>query len=337
MRPDEKAEELSSRKKKATINKKPEIPSRTMEEFDKWRMAITVIAGGLIFLITLTATIFGGPIVGLSVLIALSTLFISDSFVYADAGEFKKPIPMVWGQFVNKLLDPGWLYLPVKTLIPFLLSYKLMNGKDIDCTFTVEEYLPKKKSKISMRNNLYLIIDPNNPVKLIEIGGLPEVFERLQQQMGQRERIWISSEEEGPQDVGQAIGMKDEALHAILRMIFKDDLSRLAPDIPDELILKFINRHELSAKEKELMAERWDPKDPAEKEKILKAGEDLLTLIRETRDGESSIVLHSLGVIITRFGIDEIAPVGPTAEYMNEVNKASYEAEKAADRGQGLC
>lgn len=307
--------------------KKPILASRSMEEFKQWRAIVTVAAGGTIFLSTLASWIFGGAILGLVTLVVLSVLFITDSFVYADAGRFEKIVPMIFGVFVDKLEGPGYFYIPLKTF-SFLLSYKKINGQEIDFGFAVEEYLPVTESKILLHNDLYVVIDPDNPIKFIEIGGFLGAFKRLMEQMGQWERNWISSPTEGPQTVDDARGMKNEAILKILRMFLEDDLRRLAPDIPDEIILGFITHRRPSTKEQELMTAKLEQKDSATKENILKAGRELLNLIQRARTGEMSIALHGLGLIVTRFGVDSIEPAGETISHMDEVNKATFEATK---------
>ena len=170
--------------------------------------------------------------------------------------------------------------------------------------------------------------DPHNPVKLNEIGGFAKACERLRGQIGQRERDWILSTTEGPQSLDEARGMKDEAIHMILRMLLEDDLRRLAPGISEEVILGFIKHRPPTTAEQIMMTQTLEQKDPAEREAILADGRELLELIQKTRTGEISIALHNLGVIVTRFGVDEIKGVGATAAGQDEIAKANLEAEK---------
>jgi hypothetical protein len=322
---------------KATMNKVPELPSRTMEELNIMRIIITAAGCVMIFLLTLAMAIVGGPIVGLVTLMILSALFLADSFVYADAGRFQKIIPRVLGVFVNELEGPGFVYLPLKTVLPFLLSYEFKDGGEVEFDFAVEENLCGSEEKISLENQFYLIPDPRNPVKLIEIGGFDKACKRLEGQVGQRERNWVLSKTEGPQTLDEARGMKDEAIHTILQMLLEDDLRRLAPDISDEVILGFIKGRPPATIEQKLMAETLEQKDPTEKEDILAAGRELLALIQKTRTGELSLALHNLGLIVNRFGVDNIKGVGATAAGMDEIAKATLEAQKRKVVAQGYA
>lgn len=321
----------------ATTNKNPEFSSRTMEEFDQMRIFVTVVGGGAIVLFTLTAAILGGPIVGLAMLVILSALFLADSFVYADAASFQKIIPKVLGVFVNELIGPGYIYLPLKTILPFLLSFEFKDAKEVEFDFVAMERLCNNQQEVSLDNQFYLMPDPRNPIKLIEIGGFGKACRRLRGQVGQRERNWILSKEEGPQTLDEARGMKDEAIHVILQLLLKDDLRRLAPDISDEVIIGFLKHRPPSTLEQRLMTETLEQTDPEEKKEILAAGRELLDLIQGTRSGERSFPLHDLGLIVTRFGIDEIKGVGKTAEGQDAIAKATLEAEQRRITAEGLA
>lgn len=312
----------------ATVRQIPKSPSRTMGELDRLRIVITVAVAGIILLLTYAITLLGGPYAGLATLIIPSVLFLVTSFVYGDAGRYIKVLPKIRGVFVNELLGPGYVYLPLKTIFPFLLSYEFRDGGEVEFDFTTEERLRSNQQAISLGNQFYLMPDPHNPVKLNEIGGFAKACERLRGQIGQRERDWILSTTEGPQSLDEARGMKDEAIHMILRMLLEDDLRRLAPGISEEVILGFIKHRPPTTAEQIMMTQTLEQKDPAEREAILADGRELLELIQKTRTGEISIALHNLGVIVTRFGVDEIKGVGATAAGQDEIAKANLEAEK---------
>ncbi|MDR3378599.1 MAG: hypothetical protein P4M10_07935, partial [Verrucomicrobiae bacterium] len=101
-------------------------------------------------------------------------------------------------------------------------------------------------------------------------------------------------------------------------------------------VLGFITHRPSSTKEQELLVAKLEQKDPAKKDAIIEAGKRLLAFIQRVRTGEMSIALHGLGLIITRFGVDSIEPVGETAKYMDEVNKATFEATKREKVATGV-
>jgi len=319
----------------ATTVERPELAYRTVEEFDQWRAVVTVVAGGMITLLTIAAMLFGNFLAGLATFVVLSVLFLADSFHRADPKRVDKIMPIVRAAFVNKLYGPGWVYIPLTTLLSFLFGYETVNGQDINFGFDVEEILPGDQSQIALHNFFYVIINPDDPIRVVDIGGLDKVFERLHQQVEQRERNWARSETEGPQTLDHALGMKDEAIHAILQMLLEDSLRSVAPDIPSEAILGYIKRRPLSAKEQEWIT-KFKEKDATTQDEILRAGEDLLKFIQGARNGEVSIAMHDLGLIIRRFGVDSIRPVGTTPEDLEEVRKAKFTARKRRIDAEGL-
>lgn len=299
----------------------------TMESF---RMMNAAITGVVLFLSTLAAWVAGtlsGSIWLFAGLFLLSFgAFLGGSLYYIDVRVPQKAIPMVRGRLVNRLVD-GWLFVAFKGL--FFLDYILVTGLDFAKRFDTIEIVPGDRTEIIAPVEVYAMIDPENPIPIIRMGGIDEAARRLQEQIVQRVRGWLCSKDEGPQDMDQARQMGDEAILAILQKLSKDDVGRIHHKIPNEAIVGFKKGRPLSEKEKELKAE-FDELSEDERQDLFRGAEELLEFVEKARNGEGHFRIIALGLIVTRLGVDNIEPTAESKESVLKVNAARRDAEVQA-------
>jgi hypothetical protein len=307
---------------------------RTMQMFRTLRVVMTAVALMLIGAWTIMVSIFANSFWAGIAFCTMTVLFLVDSFHNIDARVPDKAIPMIGGVFVNHLIGPGWIFVPFKGL---LLDYQLMYGGEFEQVFEVQEVIPGDKSVIVIPNDIYVSIDPENPAQVIEVGGLEAAVTRLKNLITQRERIWITSESEGPQTLDQARRMSDEVIFAILEALLKDDIGRISSEIPTEVLYGIYKGRFLSPKEREWKEKKFDTLTKDEQENLLELTKEHIEFIRQARDQRKPIALHYLGLLVRRFGTDNIEPAGSTLENVAAVNKARFLVEQRNIAAQGLA
>lgn len=280
-------------------------------------VAITVLS----FAVGIT---LGDPRPAIALMVLTSGIFFWRSLYDLSADPVRKAIPMVNGILTDSLVGPGWFFCPWKGLL--LLDYDEQPGGDFTTDFDVIEMVPGDQSMIDVPNNIYTLIDPENPHPIIAIGGVDMALKRLQEQLTQYQRDWLCSEAEGPQDLNDARRMGDEAILMILGKLLGDEVKRLHPTITNEAIVGFLKGRPLTKVEKALKVE-FDKLLPEEQKKLLEdAEENLIKLIDQTRSGQRIFRLPNLGLILARFGIGNIEATEETKESVARLNAAKFDA-----------
>jgi hypothetical protein len=158
----------------------------------------------------------------------------------------------------------------------------------------------------------------------------------MKNQVARRERIWLTSKKEGPQDLDHARQMSEEKIHMILESLLEDDMCRVNSEIPTEVLIAIYNHRGLVGWEKTWEAQ-YNALPNDEKKRIMDATGEHIEFIREVRDGKKSIRLKYLGLTIERFGADNIEAAGDTIENAAAVNKAQFLAEQRKRAAKGLA
>jgi hypothetical protein len=265
--------------------------------------------------------------------IALSVLFAGKTLHNIDASVPNIAVPKIFGNYVKATIGPGWVFVPFKG---WLLDYLLMYGGELNPIFPTEGIIPGDRSTVSIPNDIYVRIDRDNPLQIIEVGGLDEAITRMKNQVVRRERIWLTSKVEGPQDLDHARQMSEEVIHLILEALLKDDMRRVDSRIPTEVLIGIYNHRRMVASEAAWVAEYNKLPDNRKKELMDEVGEHV-EFIRDAREGRRPVHLKYLGLTIERFGADNIEPSGETIENVAAVNKAQFLAEQRKRAAKGLA
>jgi len=278
-----------------------------------------------------------GSIIGLAwatgFFFAMSVIFMGTSVHNIDASVPNIAIPKIFGNYVNRAIGPGWIFVPFKG---WLLDYELMFGGELNPLFPTEGVIPTDSSTVSIPNDVYVRADRNNPVQVIEVGGLDEAINRMKNQVVRRERIWLASKTEGPQDLNHAREMGEEVVHMILEGLLKDDLQRVDSRIPTEVLIGIYNHRQMVASERTWEAQ-YNALPAERKQELMDAVGEHIQLIRDARNGKRSIPLKHLGLIIERFGADNIEPSGDTLKNVAALNQTEFQAKQRLAAAKGLA
>jgi regulator of protease activity HflC (stomatin/prohibitin superfamily) len=306
---------------------------RSPGEFYFWRTLITIATLVAILLTSLAVGAFAWEF-GVAVFILLTAIFLATSLYYISADPPVKGIPMLFGQLVNIFWGAGWHYIPFRGMVFFNVDLK--TGREISLRFTVNEIIPGDRSGINIPNEIYARIDDENPVPIVEMGGIDEAEQRLKEQVTQRERNWLCSKTEGPQDLDEARQMGDEAILMILEMVVGDEIRRIHPEITREALIGFLKHRTLTPIEV-CLKEKFDALSKQEQDELMEdAKNNLMDLVNRSRNGQVKFKLPALGLEITRFGIANIEPDEPTKQRLAEANAAKFAAEKQATDAQSV-
>ena len=308
----------------------------TPSDWIAWIVAATVVFFAIATLLSMEVALLTNNIGGSLMFGVLLILYLSDSFHVAKAETVEKVIPKLWKKYVNVLLGPGMIYIPAKHLTGSLFGWTTVNGKEQDLSFSVKERVAQDKGEVEAVPYINYFIDPSNPEKFMEVGQFEGVNLRLLQWIDKWLRDWVLSKAFGPQTVDDARAMNQEAMNWVLERLFAGDIEAISPDIPNEAILGFVKSRTPTTKEIELKT-IFDKKEVAERSRILQEGKELLSFIEGVRDGEVSVKMSTLGIVITRFGVGDFKPCGKTATFMDQVYASEAEREKRVKDAKGLA
>lgn len=303
-----------------------------MSDFVSLKWAILVAVSGMILLISLIVAIYS-PLLSFAFHIGSFVYFLWSSLYYIRADPPEKAIPMVNGKYVNQLVGPKWILIPLKG--PLLLDYKIVDAKEFALEFEVKEVLPDR-TEIVIPISIYFSIDPHNPVQTIIIGGIGQVGPRLQKQVDSLLRRWILSTQRGPQDFDQARQMSEEAVNQILESLTGDDIHRIPSEIPSEALIGFLFKaRPLSLKEQEWKT-KFDALTESEKNEIRLAAKERLDEINQLRNGKSVFALHSMGIVVKRLVAGNIEPSPTTKIATDKVAAAKFDAEAQSIQAESV-
>lgn len=138
------------------------------------RTLTTIIVLSLILACTFLGTLLH-PLAGLLVFVSLTTGFLKSSFRVADPEKFQMLLPIFAKRYVARAFGPGFVYLPLTKLFPFLFDFTIVDGKLIVDEDKVQERILREQGKIQLTYVTRFSSDPHNPIPLMRIGGIEKV------------------------------------------------------------------------------------------------------------------------------------------------------------------
>ena len=130
--------------------------------------------------------------------------------------------------------------------------------------------------------------------------------------------------------------MSEEVVRAMLEALLKDDLRRIPGNIPTEALIGIYRHRMLSAKEREWKAQ-FDALPADEQRTLMNITGEHLEFIKSARDGHRPIRLLYLGLIVRRFGVNNIEPAESTLKNALEVNAANFLKDKRRINAEGIA
>lgn len=311
----------------------------SMEDFDRIRAAIT--GAVLIFSAILAASIWVlTDLLSLSVAVFVLLFggFLIQAIARIDPTKNEVAIPIIGEKFVNRLIGPGWIFVPLKGF--FFLDFMILTGMNLSNRSKSVIILPDDK-EIEEPITTNFIIDPYRPIPFIRLGQtledrLSEIDKRFDEQIGQHLRQWLCSKTEGPQTLDQARQMKDEEILAILEKVAADDIKQRHPELTNLEIVSLYKKHPWQEAESEAK-KKFDALSQLKQDELMEEAKDLLKVVNAVRNGQYEFHLAELGVIVTKFVIGNIEPTAETRAGMLSVSKADWDAQAQAKTAKSIA
>ncbi len=272
-------------------------------------------------------TISGSFIIACGSFAGILGFFISQGLAEIPASPANKGILMTGGKLENKLLPPGWYFLPLRSKLSFEIV--LVPGIEVALRFPVEIRTPDSHD-INIPFFIYFIVDPRNPKAFIDAGDMDEVKKKIQDQIEEILREWITSPNKGPQTWREARKATEETANIILEMMFHANFPRISEEFPTEILFKYFDER-LTKDDEKKWGERLNNLNETERERLKIVLVKRIQDIEEIKTGRQSLslCLDMLGVRVTRIGLSNIEPIGATADGVNKVALAQLNADAA--------
>jgi hypothetical protein len=282
--------------------------------------------------------------VGAAITCVLAGIFLSKSIGEVQANPPQKGIPMLFGRLINHLLPAGWYALPFRGKI--FVDIVPVPGEEMSINWNIDIRTPDSHyNRIPFF--IYFRVDDENPVQFIIAGNKDEVMKKIQSQIEEIVREWITSPNKGPKTWRQARQATEETLNTVLKSLFARDMDRINKidtEIPTEILFKYFNPPaSLEGKDLTEFQEKMEPWRAAlanlqsrpDFANIRDAVQRRREIILKARNGQMAAgdinfraVIAGMGVLVTRIGLSNIEPTGKTADGVDEVALATLTQEK---------
>jgi hypothetical protein len=307
---------------------------RTMAEFEAMRLGLIIGTMISIFIISIAITALSNFWFGFIGFGGIATvLFACFSIRSFPANPPIKWVPQVVGVYVNQLKRWGPTILPWRS--PLTIDFTEMPGGIMHVDFEAKEMIPDDRVTVVIPVHMFYEIDEENPVQVIQLGGVEKAAELLRENIDKLLRQWVTNPEKGPQTLGsgnqkmtldRVRRMNNEATNHILEELARDDIAVIHSEIPVEALMGYFAKRQMWPREQQWV-QTIEGLSEADREtlrlQVRKRNED----IEAIRSGEKPLRVHSVGLLIRQMIVDNIEADGPSAAAIAKVAEANFNAE----------
>ena len=194
--------------------------------------------------------------------------------------------------------------------------------------------------RIKVPKSFTFIPDEENIVNFIKYGKAEGVIETLDEVAAEKLRIFALSKHEGPQNWKDLMAAKEEAVAVILKAIVGDEVwTQIHPEIPTGKLLKYFHKPipvPPFENEKVEWGENWlrvkeilEKMAPEAQTELKKKVEERASFIEAIRRGNGTQQIPQFGIILNRFNLGEMEPIGELARTIDL--KVGEEQERNAE------
>ena len=278
-------------------------------------------------------------------LIALVGIFVITSFVTIPQDPPSVGLLTFLGRFTGKIKGAGYGFVWGN---PWLSGYVEIDVRTINYDFQPQILLtPKDSANIEVKSSVtiapasdYYDEDTGKSflINFVKNDKMPGVRSILENAVASRVREFFQSSHEGPATWKDAIKCQDEAVFAILRTLTTDEVilgdhtnfllgieRRSGITLPDLLRVYLSHGEDRLRKKGDQFIQSLSESDQVS---LTRAFSDILQLINEAHQGHSQgLVVRDLGIVITKFTLDRITPIGEIAKTAERIAVESLQQE----------
>jgi hypothetical protein len=315
-----------------------------MAEFESMRSVLIVITVIAILIVSTAITIFANFWLGFVAFGCPAILLFAWSSIRSfPANPPTKWIPEVMGVYVNQLKCWGPTILPWTS--PFTINATPMPGGIMHVDLESKEMIPNDRVTVVIPVHMFYEIDDDDPVKVIQLGGVDKAAELLRENIDKLLRQWVTHPGKGPQTLGKGKEkmtldmvrrMNNEATNHILEELAKDDIAVIHSDIPIEALMGYFTKRQMWPREQQWVQE-IEKLSEDEREKLRAEIKERNGDIEAFRSGKKPLRVQSVGLIIRQMIVDNIEADGPSAAAVAKVAEANFNAEIKKINAQALA
>lgn len=267
----------------------------------------------------LIAKLANAPYWGLMVWFVLFAIFIFQGLKKIQADPPHKGVLTIWGKRQKEVLSEGLHFFPF-----YRLWYNFIPVKVEKINYDLKPDSIRTTDRAELAMDIGITFTPAELIPFLDSGGEEGVKKILDDIIPECVRQWAFSKEEGPQDWGEAMGAREDAIAILLKAILGEELTTIpnyAQLIPTPIWLKYFKKPRgiLLKKDKEIAGDSWEKVDDLylngnwtqeQKDELEKAVEKRRGEINQTRKGNGKIVHPDLGIAINRLNIGQIKTKG---------------------------
>ena len=255
----------------------------------------------------------------LAVVVAIAGWIFEKGWISIPANPPHKGILTILGKRKEKVFDEGRHFL---LFYPWFMGLILVNVTKENKELTPQRVLTPDNAELDIPLGVTWTPDPKNLINYLNSGGKEGVWSILEEIINEKLRTWAIAVDEGPQTWEEAMRASEYAVNTILRAIAGgEELPHISSSVPTPILMKYFNNPKKMLTPSEQAT--WGP-DFAEVKKILdeegeiartkQAIEERIADVKKIRQGNGTISLPQLGIILNRFNIGEMKPMEKVKE-----------------------
>jgi len=292
--------------------------------------AIIIILGGLIaigfallsFATNAGLTFIGAGLIGFAICL---------KEIPADPPH--KGVIVFLGKRIGEVKNEGW-----RILLPKIYDVILIDVTKKNKDLSPEAVRTPDLALLEIPISITWTPDENNLIEYLNSGGEENVWKILEDIVRERVREWAIDRQEGPQDFEEALGAREEAISILIKAVAGEDIEPIPSSVPTPILLKYFNQPQKPPTENQ--AKQWGKNwekvkeilEKEDKEKIRKAIEKRKKQVQEIQRGNGKQPIRSLGIILNRLNIGDIALKPGTELARTAEAKVKEEKEREGEK-----